>query len=344
MNDFAVKNQPNNYTTTNTNDPTTVKSGTQTTGSGNVNSTGPVPPTSSQFTYSVVLASIATYMPNMSGDNISVLISEIAEKLKEIQQLSDNEKYTLEANEKRATLAEKREKLEESVEKLKKAAEEKASGNIFAAIKAFFEMLGAAIMAVIGALTAVIPGLQVLGGLMIATAVLMAMMALDGIVKAANDGHGIVGSIMMAGGADPQEAAKGDMIFSGVVGGLALVGAIASLAVGNVSAIKAIVQEMMSFAKQVAEIAANAVSIATSLIDFGSAGLNMAAAVSSADGKKLQAAAKQLEALMTALDDIIDAAIARMKQAGDRFNDILDSSVDAINDRSRSLTQAKFSG
>lgn len=314
---------------------------TKTTGSGSTGKTGEVPPVT-QLTYNLIMGSIAALMPNMSSEDVSVLIAEVATKLKDAQQMSENEKYKNDAEEKRSRLAEKRDKLEESNEKLKKAEEEKKSGNIFTAIKLFFQMLGAALSIALGVLLQAVPGLNVLGGLMIAAGVLMAIQALDGIVKAANGGHGIMGSIIMAAGGDEKAAMIGDMAFGITVAVASVAVGIATIAVGNVKAIADLVKESMTLAQQVGQIISQGANLASAAVDVANTGISYSAAQNTADAKKAQAGAKEIEAIMAMLDDAIDQALARMMAAGDRFNDILDAVVEAMNDRGHSLAKARF--
>lgn len=62
------------------------------------------------------------------------------------------------------------------------------------------------------------------------------------------------------------------------------------------------------------------------------------------DAKKLEADAKQHEAMMQILDDMIDQALTRLMAASDRFNTMLDEIVEAMNDRGNTMARARFTG
>ncbi len=302
-------------------------------GSGVNGTTNNVPDTTKNDTSSAVVINFLRSLGiDVSSDDASVVTAEANEKLKDAQSTSENDKIAVEQNEKRAKLAEKREKLEESIKKLKEAE----SGNPIAILKAFFQMLGAYIMAALAAVVSIVPGLQVLGGIMMASAILMAIQALDSFTKAVNpDGMGLMGSLAMAFGADKADAQKADMGFGAALAVAQIALAVAQLAYGRGDA-------MITAVKDLVNIATALTAIPNAAVEVAGAGVNLANAVTSADGKRAQAGAKQIEALLQMIDEVIDQAIQRLIAAADRFNDVLDSSMDSINDRGNTLAKAKF--
>lgn len=61
-----------------------------------------------------------------------------------------------------------------------------------------------------------------------------------------------------------------------------------------------------------------------------------------ADAKQAQASSKRFEALQKVFDDAIDMALSHMKARGEAFNEVMDGVMEAINDRSQTLTNMQF--
>jgi Secretion system effector C (SseC) like family len=327
----------------------------ETAGAGIIGQANQVPEAGAVIlSYTLVLVSLSDMLPSMGSEDVSVLMSEIAQQLKDTQMKSEQDKYKADTETKRTELANKKDKLDEATQKLEKAAEEKRSAGIFGWIKAAFQLLGALIMAAIGAVVAAIPGLQVVGGLMIASAVVMAIGAVDSMVKLGT-GMGIAGNIAYsaAGGGDAgrEAARKADMGFAITLAVVGIALAIASVATGNVASVANSIKNLAdaarataTLAQQVGNVVNSATTVVTAGLDIGAGVVNYQATEHSADAKRLQADAKEIEGFLQMLDDAIDMALTRMMAAGDQFNAILDAVVEAMNDRGSTLARAKFTG
>jgi len=78
--------------------------------------------------------------------------------------------------------------------------------------------------------------------------------------------------------------------------------------------------------------------------EIGKAAVKYQETEARADAKNLEADAKQHEAMMQMLDDMIDQALSRLMAASDRFNTMLDDIVEAMNDRGNTLSRARLTG
>lgn len=337
----ATQTSSINQVQQNNNDPNV---GQNTAGKGVLGNNGPTPTVDNQPGYTAMMQSLAAMVPNMNGPMIELFLAEITAKMKDVEENANTERYKNDQEAKRSSLAEKKEKLDEADKKIQESIDAKNSGNIFEIIKMVFQAIAAALMAVLGALLACVPGLQAVGGLMIAAAVVSVIMLVDSAVQQAT-GMGIVGNCMKAAGCSPEECAKGDMGFRI---GMAIVGLALAIATAVVSGGSSVVSAVASLSsaigafKTAATMINTGLSIASAATDIVTTGIRTDAAVDSADAKKLQAQAKEMEALLAQLDDFIDMALSRLIGASNRFNEILDAITDMMQSHAQSMSNAKF--
>lgn len=94
-----------------------------------------------------------------------------------------------------------------------------------------------------------------------------------------------------------------------------------------------------------ATAATNSVNSAgSSAVDVGKSVVTSQAEEIRADAKKREAEGKEFQAQLQMLDAVIDKAISLLVDEGNRFAAVLGSVVDAMNDRSQSLSQVRFEG
>lgn len=323
---------------------TTEVKGKDITGKGSYGENGPTPDVGSSPSYSALMETLGALMPQMSGDMVDIFLAEISAKMKDVEEQANTDKYKNDQETKRAQLAEKKAKLDEADKKIQEAIDKRNSGNIFDIIGMIFQAIGAALAIALGAvLSAVCP---VAGALMIAAGVVGIVMLVDSVVQKAT-GMGIAGNIAKACGASPEECAKADMGFRISMAIVGIVLAIASAAVSGGATFANAVQQLstavQSFQKA-AQTVQNITTMASAATEITSTAIRTDAAVTEADAKKLQATVKDTEALMQTLDEMIDMALSRLIAASNRFNDMLDAITDMMQDRSKSLSSAKFTG
>lgn len=321
---------------------TTQTVGKDITGSGNLKNTGKTPDTTSQPSYNAILSSLSSMMPQMNGAMVEIFLAEITAKLKDVEENANTDRYKNDQEAKRTSLAEKKTKLDEADKKIQDAQDAMKSGNIFAILKMVFQAIAAALSIVLGALLS--PIVPVLGGLMVAAGVVGIIMMVDAAVQQGT-GMGIMGNIVKAAGGSPEDVQKADMGFRMGMAAIGLILAVAMIATGRVDSI---VEQMANLAgkveqfRQIASGITSAINIGTAVGDSVQAGINVKVADSQSDAKKLQASAKEMEALLAQLDDFIDIALSRLIGAMNRFNDMLDSITDMMSDKAQSLSNAKF--
>jgi hypothetical protein len=339
---------PGNYRTGGTEGVTTQ----QTTGSG-VNGVGGETPEIPKETYSAVMSSIQAMLVGTPAADTEVLLIQIAVEMKKAEDTNQKEKIKVDQEAKRTALTEKETKLKEATEKIEKAISDRENASIWDKIKMAFEFLGAILMAVVGAILIATGAGVAIGAMMIAGAVVSLIMAVDSVVQQTT-GMGIAGNMAYAvakgegkSEKEAKEAAgKADMGFriSMAIIGLAL--AIG----GGVAAFKAPMQ-VATAAQQVASTIAKAASVADNVTNVATGASDIAAGVhrynastADAEANQLKADGKDMEAMMKQLDDFIDQALQRLIAASDRFNAILDTITDSIQDHSNTLSRAKFTG
>jgi hypothetical protein len=312
------------------------------TGAGLLNSNGPAPDIQNQPGYSAIIESLARAIPQMSSGAGEIFLAEVAAKMKDVEEQAQTDRYKTDQEAKRASLAEKKEKLDEADKKIQESIDARKSGNIFDIIKMVFQAIAAALTMVLGALLA--PVCPVLGGLLIAAAVVSIVMLIDAAVQQGT-GMGIMGNIVKAAGGSPEDIAKADMGFRLGMAAIGLVLAIATAAVSGGATIAAQLAQLstaVSTFKTIATAINTGISIGSAGLDIGATVVRTEGAEKSAEAKNLQASAKDMEGLLAQLDDFIDMALSRLIAANNRFNEILDSITDMMQDKAQSLSNARF--
>ncbi|WP_181705337.1 type III secretion system translocon subunit SctE [Chthonobacter rhizosphaerae] len=316
-------------------------------GKGAVGETGPVPPpgeagkppTPDQT--AAILASLAAFLPRMPEGDQEVALAEVITKLKEMQDANDREGIKAERGQKQAAIDEQRSKLDEAEKKQKQAEDKQKGASIWDKIKLAFQFLLSAISIIVGAIVA--PVAPALGALMIIGGVIGIVSGIDTATKMAT-GLGIAGHAAKAAGHNEDAVAKADMGF-----GIAL--AVAGAVVGIATAVVAFkgVADVAAAAAKIGELAYKAINIAqagativTAVGDTAAGAVRYTATKDMADASLSRASAKQSEAEIQMLDDLIDQAIQRLAASGDRFNQMLDALTEAMQDEGQSLTKAKF--
>lgn len=173
---------------------------------------------------------------------------------------------------------------------------------------------------------------------MIAAGVVQLAMAIDATVQAAT-GQSIAGHIAVAAGADEETISKIDIAMKvvGAVVGIVMAGASFFIPGGQASSIGSIVQAISSITSAVIQIGSSAGNIAA-------AGISYSASQNVADSKELQADASDLEAFIQLISQIIDQLLSILTQAGEQFNDALDGTVSAMNERADTVGRTRFAG
>jgi len=308
---------------------------------GAAGASGPVPtapdPVVASAVYASILSSLQEIAPELSSEDATSLLLEAVSDIQKTVTESDSNKLKIDQEKKRSSLQQKQEQLDEAAKKIADASEKTKNLSIWDKIKAAFQAVVAVLQIVIGIVCccfgAAIPGVT-----MIVSGVTSAIMALDSIVKAAT-GHGIAGSIhLLLHPDDTDGAAKADLGFGVSMAGIALVIAIIGGGMGTdpSSAAAGIANATFAITTSVVAIGTAAGDVATGVIKFE-------AAEKQADAQEQQATGKRKEALIQALDDIIDQAITRLTSNGQKFADILDSLTDLLKQHTDSVSSARFS-
>lgn len=359
-------------------------------GSGTVSQTGsiPDPQTVSTAMQSVVLMavfeSIAKFIPEISGDEQDILLAEIQAKAKEMTSKTDNEEVKNKSEAREKQLEERKKKLDDAEKKLEETIKLQASGDIFAKLQLFFEILAAVIAAVVIAVGTLGTGTglsaAVLAGCITAIAC-GAVLAVNDITKMATGGLGIAGSIdKLVHPNDPGSWSKADMGFEFAVMALDVVGMVVGMANGSGESMIASTIEKLAtklaakFAGESGDLAKLAMKVADEGVDVAkmtkeattldritkyiqagsdvaSAAGDLGAGINSfettevqAQTKKDQARAKELLAMMKHLDEMIDLAIKRLQTDGARWVKMLDTVIDSMVDRANTVGKMSLTG
>lgn len=309
-----------------------VDNGGTSSGVGQLN--GPTPPVSDAL-YSSLMAALHEVAPTLSSEDATALLLDAITEIQKTVNESDSSKVKIDQEKKRSQLQEKSEKLADAQKKLDDAESSKKSTSIWDKIKAAFQWISAIVQVVVGIVLCCfgVPA----GAFLIASGITTAVMALDATVKAAT-GYGIAGNIHLSLHPDDKEgASKADLGFGISVAVIGVVIGIAGAIAGGdpSSSIQAAVNLTMA-------VVNTTIAIGTAAGDITTGTLNYLGTQKSAEGLKTQAEAKQLEAIMQSLDDIIDQAITRMTASGQKFAEILEALTDALKNHGDTISTAKF--
>lgn len=344
-------------------------------GAGNAVRAAQVPPVDTKSAGGASLTadirlSFANFGVNLSPVNTEILLAQVAVAMRDAETAAQKGKIDVDTNKKQAAAADKQAKLEEAQTKFEEAQKKKESASLIDKIKLAFEWVGAILAVAIAAVMIATGVGAVVGAALMIGAITAVVMAIDSTVKAATDGKfGIASGIGKAMSEtfgfefDAEKAAKADMGFSIALAGIGILTAVFSLGAGFMNAGKAVgsaagtaakvadsVADAADTALKAKKMAANVLNTANTVNDIGTASANAAstaytfeASKASSEAKDLQGKAKIDQAMMEQLNEMIDQALARMMAAGDRFNQILDGIMEAVNDRGNSLSRARFS-
>lgn len=296
--------------------------------------------------FGAILESLRNFMPNINSGQFETRLAEITAKLKEVSGEVNTDRVLNEQESKRLNMKENEAKIEESEKKLEDAEAKRKSGGIFDKIAMAFQALGALLMIALGAALAAVPGMQAVGGLMIAAGVIMAISLINSIVQEANDGAGILGSLAKAINPDASDELIAGLDI-GLTVTLAVVGIALAIASGRVDGVATGVTALAKAADAIRTVALTASAItnaASATANVGSAGYGMSAAESSGEAAELQADSQEIQALMQQLDDLIDQALAILMGASERFNAMLDSLTEMNKDTGDTLSSTRFAG
>lgn len=300
---------------------------------------GEAPPAPAGDSVANAIKSLSGFMSSASSKtDVAVLLVEVAVTMRDAEALTQKSKINSDQETKRAQMKEREGKLEEAAKKLDKVQHM----SIWDKIKLAFQWIAAAIATAVAAVMIATGVGAAVGVALMAAAVTAVVMAVDATVAKAT-GHGIAGNIAKAAGASPEAIAKADMGFQIATMVVGLAAAVGSLGAG-------IASSATSLSSQLAKTVSNVLSAIDKVASVGSAVTTIGSAVAKkeetdtrADAKRLESQAKTDEALMQVLDDAIDQALQRLKASSDRFNQILDDIVSGLNDRSNTLSRARFS-
>lgn len=284
---------------------------------------------------------LLSYLPTELGADFETRLAEVTDKLKATTTEAEKDRVNNEMETKKLNIEENEARMEEAQTKMDDAEASSENGAIWDKISIAFQMLGAVLMAALGAVLIATGVGGPAGALMIAGAALMMLSAINSIVaQSTEDGLGIGGSIAKASGADMETAGNVDM---GVGITLAVATAVVAIAATVVTAgaagpaLVGAVQSMLSTASSIAS-SAGAVTSAVS------AGYKMDATFDRTDATEQQAQMKDTEAMMQQLDDLIDQALTMLMAANDRFNAIMDSVTEMVQDTGNTLSNTRFAG
>lgn len=310
-------------------------------GGGVGSQNGEVPDPNSQGLTLGLAMILQSFLPEEVGTDFEARLAEVTDKLKKTTSDTETDRVKNEMETKRLNIEENEARIEEAETKMLEAEAKAKNGSIWDKIAIAFQMIGAALMAALGAVLIATGVGAVAGALMIAGAAMMLLSAINSIVQqSSKDGLGIAGSIAKATGADMDEAGKADMGF-GIT--LAIATAITAIAATVLTAgaagpaLVGAVQSMLSLASSVT-------STGGAIAGAVSAGYRMDATFDRAEATEKQAETKEVEAFMQQLDDMIDQALAMLMSANDKFNAMMDSMTEMIQESGNTLSNTRFAG
>lgn len=381
-------------------------------GAGSIAGGGPAPDADPMSLLKAAMSSLAEIMPEMTGDEVDVLLGSIIAKMKEVTDQGDRDSINTNMEAKKDAIHQKEASLKDAETKMENAADKMKHASVWDKIKLAFSYIGAILTMIAGAVMIATCVGAAAGACLIAAGAVMLVLAIDSTVETAQKDQG-KGSLGMFGmlvkecyegthsGCTEEEAEaaaeKGQMgIQIGLMGVAlllslpAMAGSAASLVSGGMKLAARVAESVTEFAgmgetvaSSVAEASASVTeavetfqafirggsdaadaaaqtarfqrmaSILTKINDAGTAGSQVvdgtataASAVyhyeatqDSSDAKKLQAEGKRFEGLGALLDDLMDAAMLRLKGSGERYNGMLEALIENVKDRGETLNR-----
>lgn len=310
-------------------------------GSGVGGQNGNVPDASNQAMTLGLAMALLSFLPTDLGSDFETRLAEVTDKLKATTSEAEKSRVNNEMENKRLNIEENEARMEEAQTKMDDAEASAENGAIWDKISIAFQLLGAVLMAALGAVLIATGVGAAAGGLMIAGAVLMTLSAINSIVaQTTEDGLGIAGSIAKSSGADMETAGHWDMGIGITLAVATAVVAIASTVITAGAAGPALVGAVQSLLSAASSVASSAGAVSGAV----SAGYKMDATFDRTDATEKQAQMKDNEAFMQQLDDLIDQALTMLMAANDKFNAIMDSVTEMVQDTGNTLSNTRFAG
>ena len=295
------------------------------------------------------------FAPNVSGEDLDVLIASVTLEMKEKVEKTEKEKIELTSEQKKNATAQKQAKEDEAVEKREEAQKKEKKASFWDKIKLAVQGIGLALAAVAAAVLIASGVGFALGALLIAGVVASAIQFTDAMIAHfAPEVGGLMGAIAIAasfssGGLipmpDEEALAKMNQVFGYVMMGVSLTIGIATMVAGNVGSTAALLSKAMDkgakflMACECMEAANNVTGAVASGVG---ASFRADALELQGDSMDKSAEAKQLEAILEVLNEAIDMAMQRLMQTFETFNGMLDVTVQMSMDRGKTAASARF--
>jgi transloator len=322
--------------------PTTeVTEGEPTTASGIGGQSGKVPDAGDGGLTLGLTMALLSFLPTNLGSDFETRLAEVTDKLKSTTGDAEKSRVTNEMETKRLNIEENQQRMEDAQTKMDEAEVKAESGAVWDKISIAFMALGAVLMAALGAVLIATGVGAVAGALMIAGAALMLVSVVNSLTQQlSEDGLGIAGSIAKASGAESDVISDADMGFGISLAIATAVVAIAATVVSAGAAGPALVGAVQSLLSAAGSVASTAGAVSGAV----SAGYKMDATFDRADATEKRAAAQDTEAFMQQLDDLVDQAMQMLMAANERFNAIVDSVTEMVQDTGNTLSNTRFAG
>jgi hypothetical protein len=311
--------------------------------SGGIGQYGPVPGSVQPGSPgAVAVNSLAAMMPR-DIDNPDAIIASLTAKLEKAGSAASDNQIKVSMRDRKTALESKAKKLDEAAKKL----EQEKNAGFWGKIKLAFEALGLALTYALGAVLSATGVGAVLGGFLIAGAVIGTIMFANDIVKEAT-GLGIAGNIAKAiAPNDPAAWAKADMGFTIVCAAAALacsIGCLASAAgaATTLAALPAKVKAVCDTLKSIKDISGLATSVVTATGDAVAGGIKYDADHKEADRHDLLAAAKAIDAHIQSTVASIETAISSLVGNAHRSAQETDALSKTLRAKGDLMLQARF--
>ena len=294
----------------------------------------------SSYSFSAVTASLSKYFASQTSDDAEqALLAEVLDKIKQTLTGTDENRINIESAQKEEALAEQKKEIDDAAKKQAQAAAKAKKTKIWNEIKTAFQMLAALVSIAVGAVLCITGAGVALGGVMIAAGIVGVISGVNSAVQLAT-GNGILGDIAKAAGGNSKTIKALDT-FMAV--DLAIVGAVLGVAMFFAS-LPADVASIAEIASSVSQGVNGATQVATGAGDIGADVVNYQATELNATAKDDRAKSDQLEGVMSEIDATISMIIKNMSDIYQGFDKVMNSTMDAVNDVNKTLTQAQFVG
>ncbi|PLL11177.1 hypothetical protein C0V75_18020 [Tabrizicola sp. TH137] len=335
-----------------------------TTGTGVIGSVGPVPDQASPV-YTNLIQQLRSFLPNTTVDDFEAMLAKATSKLKDAITTVQEGRANNEMESKRVSIKENEAKIDESKKKLDEAEAKRNSGNIFDILSLVFQAIGAALLTALGAALMATGVGGGLGGMLLASGIMMMVSFVNSVTSKENEGAGILGSIVKAAGGDDKAVMAADGAFAAamLIAAIAMIPVAAKAVPATVADMSAklskmaetlgrtlasILGEVLTKVTQAAKPLGLALQTVTSTLDagtqIGSSGMGLAATIDKNEATKLRAESTEIQAMMQQLDDIIDMALTLLMQINGNMQGMLDQLSDMMKDTGDTLSNTRFAG